>query len=657
MKRKLLPIVVLSGLIISGCSNNQEDSVISSNSESSVSKDSSTTISSSSTSNISSTTNSESSSTNSSIDYQIPSEIVYEENKQAIEEAINVDVEEIKQQIDASDATTLADTGTIENEGSYILSGQYSNGITIQASKDATIHLFLNNANISNASGAAIIKSDNKINLIITAMEGTTNYISTTCNEENALHVKGSLAINGTGTINIESSEEDSSGIKVSKTCTIVDATINISTSKHGISAETIIASDATISITGLESSKDGLHSECDFDNKKGTTYDFTLESGYVILKNTNYSCLVYGDGIQADTFTYIDGGTYNIKTIGTFISYSAENLELYDLEDDDFRYIKSNNTYKKVASDYNGNINSRYALAQSTKGIKVGEISYDTDGDDVDDVEILDNCNYAIYIQSGTFTIDSTDDAIHCNSGSTFIENGNFTIDTYDDGITSDYLSYINDGTINIQSSYEGIEGAYVIINNGNITINSSDDAINAASDDTNINEYIIINGGTIEVNADGDGIDSNGNIIMNGGNVTVFGPTSGADSALDFDNECLIYGGTLFATSSIGMLEKPSTKSSQNVVIYTQNSQISSNSTVYLKDENENVLLTFKVNKACQAIILSSSLLKTNQSYSLYLDSTLLSSFSISSTITSIGTSQGGFPGGNPGGQPPHK
>ena len=62
---------------------------------------------------------------------------------------------------------------------------------------------------------------------------------------------------------------------------------------------------------------------------------------------------MVYGDGIQADTFAYIDGGTYNIKTIGTFISYSTENLELYNLEADDYRYIKSNNIYKKVASDY----------------------------------------------------------------------------------------------------------------------------------------------------------------------------------------------------------------------------------------------------------------------------------------------------------------
>lgn len=48
--------------------------------------------------------------------------------------------------------------------------------------------------------------------------------------------------------------------------------------------------------------------------------------------------------------------------------------MEAYGLEADDFRYIKSGGSYKKVADDYNGNISSRYALKQSSKGVKAAK-------------------------------------------------------------------------------------------------------------------------------------------------------------------------------------------------------------------------------------------------------------------------------------------
>lgn len=593
----------------------------------------------------------------------VPTEISYSQSELDIIEASTTNLESLKADTDYSSATSLASDGIISSAGSYILSSDYMQGITINANKDDTIHLYLNNANIYGNSTSGIIKSEKAINLIITVIDGTTNTISSstdTTESFNAVHVKGNLSINGTGTLNITASASGSSGIKVSKTCTIVDADISITSTKHGISAEAIVVEDANISITGSTTdSKDGLHSECDYDNKKGTTYEFSLDSGYVVLKNSNYTCSVYGDGIDADTFVYIDGGSYDINTIENFVKYSDENKQTYELSDDDFRYIKNGTQYLKVASDYNGNLTSRYALAQSCKGIKVGEIDYDTDGDDIDDTTITENTNYTILIISGNFDIESTDDAIHSNSGCTFVKDGTILINTCDDGITSDLLSQIDGGQITIESCYEGIEGAYIKINGGTIKINSFDDGINSASDDTTIQEYIIITGGQIEVSAVGDGLDSNGSILITGGTTIVHGPTSGGDGALDAETGIIVQGGNLVAYSSLGMVETPSSNSTQYVISYGQNSQIASGTVVTLKDSNSNEILTFTTQKTCGSIIISSPSITNGSTYTLEIGQTTCD-ITISNIITQVGTGsqmgnqQGGFPG-NQGQQPP--
>lgn len=581
-----------------------------------------------------------------------PTEVDYSTSNSSVlstVEAIDLSGVKADTSYETDSITTVASDGVISGAGSYLLTGDYPNGITITAKKGETVHLYLNNATISNANGAGIVKSDKAINLIITAVEGSTNSISTTKEGENALHVKGMLTINGSGTINITGSSSESSAIKVSKTCIIVDATINLTATKHGISAETIECEGATINI--LSSDKDGLHSECDFDNSEGTTYEFSYGSGFVYLKNTVYICSVSGDGIQADTFVYIEGGSTKITAKGTFVQYSSANLTIYGLSSDDFRYIKNGDSYQKVASDYSGSLTNRYALTQSSKGIKVGEIEYDTNDDDEDDATITDG-GYTIYIKSGEFEITSSDDSIHANSGNVVIQGGTFTINTNDDGITADLLTEINGGTIAIQSSYEGIEGAYVKITGGDITIFASDDGINSANDDTSITEYIIISGGNVKVDANGDGLDSNGSILISGGNVTVAGPTSNGDGALDSEKGILVNGGTLIAYSSLGMVETPAQNSEQYVISYGQNTQIASGTAITLKDSSGNTVLSFTTEKVCGSVIVSSPELASGGTYSFYVGSDLVSTFTISSKITTLGASANFGGGGNMGG-----
>ena len=100
------------------------------------------------------------------------------------------------------------------------------------------------------------------------------------------------------------------------------------------------------------------------------------------------------------------------------------------------------------------------------------------------------ENIENILIINDGTFKLDTSDDAIHSDYNIT-IRGGAFEISTGDNGVHADqYLilgklnadnSLIN---INIQKSYEGLEGSNVYIYSGTYSIISSDDGINSAGD-----------------------------------------------------------------------------------------------------------------------------------------------------------------------------
>lgn len=560
------------------------------------------------------------------------------EKQSAVESAAKVDLSALSNDVNADGATVLSnDVTTITTAGSYILSGSYA-GITVNVGNGETAHLFLNNATISSETGIAISNANKKSTLIITACENTENEVTSTMDDVNAIYVKGTLKINGTGTINVNAKKN---GIKVSKGLSIADSTLNVTVGNHALSAKIIEAENAEINV--LSAGKDALNAECDDD-----TQEFTLNEGYVALKNSRLFASVSGDGIQADTFVYITGGNVDIKTTATFVSYSEESMAEYDLTDDDFRYIKSGNTYKKVADDV-ATKGARYAMVQSAKGIKCGEIKYEIDGTEY---TVTENTNYFIVIDVAGVKINSSDDAIHTNSGNVCVKGVTLDLTTLDDGIHADELVEIDGGEITVNGSYEGIEGAYVEINGGTINITASDDGINAASDDESVNEHIIISGGTITVDASGDGIDSNGTIYVTGGTLIIYGPTTGADTGIDADGGILIDGGNVFVASSKEMLEIPASNSKSNVLVYGANT-VKAGSEIILTNADGGEMVRITLKKQAQAIILSTPELATNGTYSLYADENLLASFSVTDTITAIGVQSNGGQGGQPGGQ----
>ncbi len=150
--------------------------------------------------------------------------------------------------------------------------------------------------------------------------------------------------------------------------------------------------------------------------------------------------------------------------------------------------------------------------------------------------------------------------------------------------------MQVITDSTLNITSSYEGLEAEQLFIDgeNTNISIVSSDDGINASTDYDATNMFIEINAGSIYVNASGDGIDSNGYLRINGGTTFVEGPTDAGNSALDTESGIYINDGTLLATGSTGMLELPSTESKQPSIVYAPTSSVASGTVVSLVDSS---------------------------------------------------------------------
>lgn len=527
---------------------------------------------------------------------------------------------------------------TILNSGTYLFKGSYG-GLAL-GDNSLNVHLIFDGAKIESNTNIALNGADYKKEEVLITLIGENSIISNT-DSENAIHIKGKLSFNGQGSLNVESTGKNA--IKVSKELVIVDATLNLTADNHAIAALSISANNCKINV--ISAGKDGLNAECDDE-----TTTFTTNEGYVYLKDVNYTCQTKGDGIQVDSVVYIDGGNYNIKTIGNFVSKTQMNE--YDLTTDDFKYIKVGSNYQRIASDEANRYSASqlYGLAQGCKGIKVGEIEYPDENFDKE-IPVTEG-DYSIIIEKGTFVIDSTDDAIHANSGNLSINGGDFTISTFDDGITSDILTKINGGNITINKSYEGIEGGYVEITGGKINITSSDDGINAASDDKSVIEHIIISGGEITVNAEGDGVDSNGSINMTSGTLIIFGPTSGANAALDADRGIVIDGGYLFAVGPLGMVETPASNSKQNVLSYAQNQVINANTILSLTDKDGKTIFSVTIIKNCQSVIVSCPELIMDASFTLYGGSSELCSFTVNNVITKVG-SQGNM--GNPGGTPP--
>ena len=555
--------------------------------------------------------------------------------------------------IDTSVLTTENSGSVYEVNADNVISETLYNGLDITAAKNSTINLTLNNATIyQNSETGKALWNDNKgltLNLIIP--DGTTSYIYNNFDDTNAVHIKGNLNITGGGTLVVISGSK--SAIKVSKKITVTNTTLSLQAANYGISCEEVELTNANVTIP--YAGKDGIRASVENEDvSTAPTFDDTI--GYVKLVDTNYSATVEGDGIQANTSLYISGGSINIQTQGTFVSYSADNIEQYELTNDDFKWSKSGNSYKKISSDEIGTNYSRYlALVQSSKGLKVGALKY-TLTDSTEEKEVATTSYNLTITNDAVVNITSTDSGIKVDYGDALINsNAVVTINAGNKGVAAKHNFTIEDEAIlTVTNSYEGVEAALLNFNGGTSIISASDDGLNASTDYTT-NDYktlaIYVNSGLLKVNAQGDGLDSNGTIYFNGGLTLITGPTSGGNQAIDSDSKAYFNGGEVLSIGSSGMASTKEYSSSNSTCVFGLYQSYSSNTTISILDSDGNVLISVVAPTSFGELVYSSSSLKLNSTYTVVIGSTN-QTITLTSQVTSSGNSNIGFGPGNDGG-----
>lgn len=516
---------------------------------------------------------------------------------------------------------------TITKPGVYSVSGSCSDGkIIVDAGKGNEVTLVLDGVDLKSANNSVIECTSGKLITLYIA-EGSVNTLSDTADysfqdggdePDGAIFSKSDMVIAGNGKLTVNGLYKN--GIKSKDTLSINCGELTVSAVDNGIvGRDCVVIQDGSYTISA---GGDGIKS----------TNDEDPELGYITINGGDFDIEAEQDGIQAETSLSVKGGTFKIVSGGEAADaeISASAGDMFDRD----RFKGGMWSGSSSASDTDD---------VSRKGIKAG-----------------DN----IVITNGDINIKSADDTIHSN-GSVTISGGTLKLSSCDDGIHADGMLSISGGNITVSKSYEGLEGMNIEISGGDIYVNAVDDGINAAGGDggnyfgynsADNDYYISIMGGNITVNASGDGVDSNGTIAQSGGVLIVYGPTNSGNGAIDYDKTYTMSGGTLIALGASGMAQAPSTLSQPCLSI---NSNVSANSTIEVRDESGNVILSTVTPKNCQSLIFCCENFKSGSKYGIYANNTLLSEVTATDGVAgggANGSGMGGFggQGGNRGGRP---
>ncbi len=510
---------------------------------------------------------------------------------------------------------SLADGELLISEaGTYILSGDFSGRVTVDAPDDADVKLVLNGVNITATKNSAIYVK-NADNVVITLPDGSTNTLTDvaeytfddTENEEPdaCIFSKDDLAINGSGSLEVIGNFHN--GIVSKDDLVLVSGNITVNAKNAGIKGKdsiTLLGGAYDITAGG-----DGLKSSNDTEEDKG----FIVINGGTLRINSAQ------DAISSATDLTVTGGEISVKTTGE-VSQSGG-----DFGGGPWGY--SPDTEAEDSS-------------VSSKGIKSGT---------------------TMYISGGIIRADTTDHSIH-SAGAGLICGGEIEISSSaGKGISSHGDLSVTDGKITVTKSTEGIESKAILsVSGGEINITASDDGLNAGggnsfrgggfggnnTDDT-ATHLITISGGTVYINASGDGIDSNGDLLISGGDVVVEGPTNSGNGFLDCGDggyKVDISGGRVVACGSTGMLELPDNTCAQNSIFAVVQGR--AGDTVYLKDSSGQVIDSITLTKQIGGILFSNADIKTGESYEVSLNDTSVGTAEVSSPFTQIG--EGNFGGG---------
>ncbi|MDE6787715.1 MAG: carbohydrate-binding domain-containing protein [Ruminococcus sp.] len=612
-----------------------------------------------------------------------PKKIMYEYADVFSNRDLNPDFDNITSEITLNGDSAVCDNNsvtiknslvTITKEGIYKFSGTLDDGQIIVNAPDSKVQIILDNADITCSTSSAIYGVDSK-KIFISLAENSVNnltdgksytYADNEKQEPDAcIFSSDSLTINGTGTLNINSSL---SGIHSKDDVVITGGNINITSDGDGIKGKDYVAvADGNININ---SGEDGI--------KSTNINDTSL--GYVYIQNGRFIVNSVQDGIQAETDLIILDGNFDITSGGGSENSTKTHFDDFGgmgggfgggrfNHDFDFDKMTPPDNFNKqdfenmtppdgfAQQDFDSMTPPDNFNREDFRNMTPQENQTDTTETTISTKGIKGGSS--VNIIGGDFVINSADDAVH--SANVVISGDNLTITAGDDGIHADSNIYIDGGTVNITKSYEGIEAAVINISGGDIRVKSSDDGFNASDGVTNQNGMgtysngveLNISGGSVYVDAEGDGLDSNGDMTISGGTVIIDGPTNGGNGALDGNNEIIVTGGTLIAAGSSQMAECPDNSSKQYVVSATFENTQKAGTSIKLLDENGGEIINFTSAKTFENIVISSPDILKDKTYTFYLDDTESESFTANEIVSTVGrqSSMGGGFGGRRG------
>ena len=293
-------------------------------------------------------------------------------------------------------------TITITSGGTYRLTGEYSGQVKIEATKTDTVRLVLDNAKITNSTGAAINVVSAAEAIIYTAA-GTTNTVADEANytatgdddPDAAIYSTANLTLAGEGSLSVKGSYEE--GIHTTGGLVIASGTLEVNAANTGIKGKDYV--DITGGIVNVTAAQDGIKSTNTDDESLGFT---RLSAGSVTVSAGD-------DGLKAPRTLEISGGTLNIEK-------SNEGIEA--------QYINILDGDVTVNSTDDG-INASLPAADKV----------DDDGDADQEQEPADGAGAApvdadVNISGGTVVVNADADGIDTNgnavfTGGTIIVNG----------------------------------------------------------------------------------------------------------------------------------------------------------------------------------------------------------------------------------------
>ena len=487
----------------------------------------------------------------------------------------------------ATDGVTVEDgTLTITKAGTYKLSGEYQGQIKVETADSDAVRLVLDNANITNSSGAAlnVVNADE---VILYSASGTTNTISdgadyTATGEDDpdaVVYSKADLTIAGEGTLKVNGNHED--GIHTSDGLVIASGTLEVNAANTGIKGKDYVdILGGTINVTAQQ---DGIKSTNDTDEGKGWT---RLSNGTVTVNAGD-------DGFKASRVVEISGGSLTVEQSdegieAQYINVSGGDVNVTSADDGMNASLKTSDSESTDSSANTSDTANQQQNNQQQGSIPGGQ-------------------------QNGT-----SNQQQQGMGQPPAMPGGNAQDGTSQNGTTGTGQQGMG------QPPQGGMPGG------GGGTFEVVDAAIN-------------VSGGNITVNAEGDGIDSNGVTTLSGGTLIVNGPSQGGNAALDTNGDLLLNGATVLSGSTADMFEAPSTNSTSGYLKLTNSSGFEQGSTVQVADSSGKVVANYKVTKSnVQLVLVSSSSIVKGQSYTAYTTTSAVDSnaASLASGATELGS-----------------